>query len=312
MKNYNLEKKRYANIAARCQEKGDPAILAYEGKNIFIRILKKIVGWKKYHAVMQDNHSYIASLAVVTSYACNQNCRGCGQHEPLIKKLPPEKLYINMRQIKEDLDKISLAVDKIGGIAVANGEGFLNRNLSELIDYYSNNPRILRMNVPTNGSIIPQDELLDKISQNGITCTITEYKSVSAEQRNNFIQKLEQHNVKYTVFKGRKWYLHEYDENLKVSEQGAQDKYRHCERFFMLMDGELWKCVPDATRVKAGLRPRREGDSICVKDSSIEEVRKFIEEKSKASYLESCLYCRGCYGSDVIEIPAGEQMKGSI
>ena len=77
----------------------------------------------------------------------------------------------------------------------------------------------------------------------------------------------------------------------------------------MLLDGKLWKCVTDATRVMAGIRPEQENDSLLVRDATIDEVRDFLMKKASVPHIESCYHCRGSVGSMVVEIPAGEQLK---
>lgn len=304
-----LEKIRYAKIAASRRENGEPQILDYKGNNIIKLVLRKIQRIRKTRKILRDNKFYIGEIAVVTDFTCNLNCRGCGQHMPEIKKLPNEMKIVDMEQVYRDLDKISQAVDGIGGIALANGEGFLNKNLEGMMEYYHNNDKILSMNVPTNGTIVPEQNILDKMYQYGVSATITRYKVVPEEKRETVRKKMKEKEISVVTFENRKWQYLEYCPNITASEKEACEKYPHCERFFSIMNGKLWKCVTDATRVMAGIREEREGDSILIKDATVEEVRAFLMEKASLPHLESCYHCRGVVGSMAIEIPAGEQTK---
>jgi len=311
MNNYykQIEKKDYARNAILRRHEGDPAIMGYMGNNPFLVMLRKVTKGLKYYKIMKDNKFYIANLAVVTGYECNLNCNGCGQHTPLIKKMPSECKQVDMEQICKDIDKISAAVDGIGGIAMANGEGFLNPNLEKLMDYYAQNPKILNMNVPTNGSIIPAQSTLKKMKQHNVSATITKYDVIPEEKRQKTIAAFDAAGVTYTVFENRIWYSHEYLPDVSVSEEEAREKYSKCEKFYMLIQGKLWKCEVDATRVFAGIRNEKTGDSICVKDATIEEVRNFLWETANSACLESCLHCRGGSGSLLKVIPAGQQLE---
>ena len=309
-KNYfELEKIRYAKQAASKRQGNEPKILDYAGNNYIKLVYRKICRVIKQEKIMKDNNFYIGPIAVVTDYTCNLNCRGCGQHTPEIKKLPCEAKQIDMEQIYKDLDKISEAVDGISGIALANGEGFLNKNLEGIMEYYHNHPKFLSMNVPTNGTVLPTQNILNKMHEYGVTASITRYEVVPEEKRSAMRKKFKENGIKSTTFESRKWYLHEYCSDRTCSEVEACKKYKECERFFMLLDGKLWKCVTDATRVMAGIRPEQENDSLLVRDATIDEVRDFLMKKASVPHIESCYHCRGSVGSMVIEIPAGEQLK---
>lgn len=311
MKNYymEMEKRSYASAAILRRQDGDPQIMGYTGNNPVLAAYRKIRKAGKYYRILYDHKFYIGSLAVVTGFDCNLNCTGCGQHTPLIKKLPAQSRQIDIGQIYRDLDKISDAVDGIGGIALANGEGFLNKYAGGCIDYFASNPKILNMNIPTNGSVMPSKELLKKMRDHQVSATITKYRAVPEERRQQMIRLFRQYGITYTVFEDRKWYLHEYLPGVCSTGQEAHEKYKHCDKFFMLLQGRLWKCETDATRVFAGIRKEAEGDSICIKDAATTEIRKFLWEKSHLPYIESCRHCRGSRGSLVKEIPSGRQIR---
>lgn len=304
-----LEKCRYAKEAASQRWNKENKMLDYKGNNLFKLVYRKLFRIMKERKILKDDKFYIGYLAVATDYTCNLNCRGCGQHTPEIKKISEEQKKIDILQIFKDLDKISQAVDGIGGLALANGEGFLNKNLEQVMDYYHNNPKILSMNVPTNGTVIPNATVLDKMSEYGVSATITRYEVVPEQKREALRKVLRAKKIRFTTFENRKWQYHEYCPELSSTEKETCHKYYNCERFFMLLNGELWKCVTDATRVFAGLREKREGDSLVVQDATVEEVRDFLEKKANLTHLESCYHCRGGVGSMVIHIPAGEQIK---
>lgn len=308
MDNITLEKRNYATTLLRHNYDGKHKILDYKGNNVFIKTWRYFLRYFYTHRIINDNKVYIANLAVVTSFACNLNCDGCGQHTPILKNMSIAKKKIDMEQVCRDIDKIVASVDGVAGIAVANGEGFLNQNLDKLLDYYISSKKIPYMNIPTNGSVIPSDDTLKKMHDAKVSCSITKYEVIPEKRRQEFISKLDKYNVRYSVFEDRKWFLHEYVPSLQVSPKDAKKKTQQCERYFMLIDGELWKCEVDATRVKAGIRPMREDDCIVVKVSTPEEIRAFVLRKLSLDYLESCLYCRGGSGPDVVSLPAGKQI----
>lgn len=312
MKDYykKLEKKRYARAAILRKHDGDPAIMGYQGRNIFMICCRKLRKAMKYFHILRDDKFYIGQLSVVVDFKCNLNCDGCGQHMPLLKEMPSECKQVDMEQIYRDLDKISDAVDGIGGIGVGNGEGFLFSGVIGLIDYYARNPKILNMNIPTNGSVLPAEEVLKKMRDNKVSATVTKYDVIPEERRKKVTDLLTKYKIIYTVFYDRVWFLHEYLPEITSSKKEATIKYCHCERFFLLMQGKLWRCVTDATRTFVGIREERKGDSICVKDATVEEIRDFLWEKTHIPYLESCLHCRGIKGSMAKKIPAGKQLKG--
>lgn len=304
----NLEQKRYYKIARSVWTENDPFILKYDGNNIIKKIYKQFVKCiKDIKTKKNEKMLYISYLAVVCSFECNLNCIGCGQHTPYIKKLDEKERNIDFNKVLRDLERVYSIVDGIGGLALANGEGFLNPNLEGIIDYYSSKPNILSINIPTNGSIVPDDAILEKMVKNNVTATITKYDCIPEEKRRDLMSEFKRRGIKYTYYDNREWYDHEYIEDIICDEKEAIKKYKHCERYFMLMQGKLWKCEVQATGVYAGKRPLFEDDYIEIDSSTDEEIRDFISRKCEARCIESCRHCRGGCGSMVKVIPAGEQ-----
>lgn len=310
MNYYKLEKERYAHERVRVRETGDAAIIDYRGKNVFKILYRKLYKAVKYYRIMCDRKFYIGNFALVTSYKCDLRCKGCGQHTPIIAKMKEEDKKLDIDLILSNMDKICQCVDGIGSLSIAIGEGFLNENLLKVIEYFGHNDKICYMNVPTNGSVIPNDDILEAMSKYKVTATITRYECIPQKKVDALIKKFDEYGIRYTIFQDRQWVDTSLTKGLNHTEKENREKYRNCERFWMLINNnELWKCVVCATAAFVGEVDKREEDYIDVKNADKRQLRKFLEKYSSIDYLHGCTMCHGCTGDHIVKIPAGEQMR---
>lgn len=104
-------------------------------------------------------------LAFHITTCCTLNCRLCVNMMPIFKKRGIAK-HIPLQQIKDEIDAVFQIYDFIEDVTISGGEPLLHPNLSEIIEHcmeYKKQFNVLR--VFSNGTIIPQQELIDQIRQ---------------------------------------------------------------------------------------------------------------------------------------------------
>jgi len=145
-------------------------------------------------------------LGVSVGQACNYKCRDCANFAPYAK---PENLRYSLNEIKMDIDRTMVYFERVDKFHIQGGEPFVYTELGELITYIANNySDIIRsVQIGTNGSILPSNELLDIISKYGVTVRISNYKR--EENHSRLIDKLKERNIKYKIYnfagKKTKW-----------------------------------------------------------------------------------------------------------
>lgn len=278
--------------------------------SIFEYWVRKFLKGVYFIKIMSSKNIYLNRFALVTSYRCTLNCEGCGQHTPFIAQMPKEKRTINMEQVKDSMNRLLSAVGGIKIIGLANGEAFINENLLEAIEYIGNCNQILQLNLPTNGTVVPDMEILLAMKKYGVTATITKYPCVPWEKIEKLKTAFDQLGIQYSVYEDREWFDMGKFDDLTCTVNELKEKYRNCEKYWILINNtELWKCVIYSTAVFCGHEEKRREEYVDLSKSSIAQIKRHIMQVANQPYLDVCARCHGMYGKDAITIPAGKQIK---
>lgn len=279
-----------------------------KGRNSFVSQLQAYILKRIYFLrIMLDKGIYLNTLAIVTSYKCTLNCDGCGQHTPLIREMDQRKKMIHMERLKRNLNRLLSSVNGINHVGIAIGEAFVNENLLETIELVGNCEKIMSMNLPTNGTVLPKTEILNAMKKYHVSATITKYPCVAQEKIDQLTNLFDQYGILYSVYEDRTWYDLGTFEVLNCTPKENQLKYKNCERQWILMnESELWKCVVHATAVFCG-KEKKTNDFVDLKQSG-KDIRQKIYHIASKPYLEPCTRCHGMSGKDAITIPAGRQI----
>ena len=139
------------------------------------------------------------ALNVSVSEVCNLRCKHCNALMPCYDK--PQ--YSKLDDVINDMD-IILTGRNIHHINLEGGEPFLWKPLAKLIYYLNNRPEIYRYIVPiTNGTIIPDEELLGALSLSKVRVKISDYEKFS--RLDQLVDVLKKHGVRYWIHQ-QKWY----------------------------------------------------------------------------------------------------------
>lgn len=90
----------------------------------------------------------------VTTY-CNLNCKDCADLIPYTKSC-----HYDYALFLEDIQKVLEAVDGIHEILLGGGEIFLYPHMNEVIECFLNSPKVGKVIIVTNGTIMPSEACL--------------------------------------------------------------------------------------------------------------------------------------------------------
>lgn len=261
---------------------------------------------------------YFSSISFLPSTACNLNCRNCLNFNPFAKQF-----YVReWNDLKKDVDLFFSCVDRIMLFHVSGGEPMLYKHIADLIEYISKNygDRIDTLRTVTNGTVVPEDEVLEKLSQSGIEITVDDYRESVPyfdEKFDELIRKLEAYHIKYYINKADSW-IDLAPERTDYSGMSDEQLERHrtdCNQSWQeLRNGKLYSCNYAAYATVAGI-----GGG----EQDVEEVydlREYTPEKAKElvefrlgyttkGYTEFCKKCRGFTAENRLYIKPAEQMK---
>ncbi len=247
------------------------------------------------------NMVFFASESVLPTTICNLNCRDCLNFKPYIKRHYIESL----ETLKEDIDLFFHAVDLVYRFQITGGEPLLYKDLILLIEYIDKNYRnkIIRFELVTNGTIIPDDQLCEVLKRKNIYVFLDDYRiSMQNIDRcyENIYWKLKKYGIIFADNYVENWirmYIPEEDEGLELSEQALQQKYFKCSApWSSLRNGKISSCNYAMYAEKAGLCEIYEKDAYDLRQFSEEKKKELVEFRLRyceRGYMEFCKKCGG-------------------
>ncbi len=246
---------------------------------------------------MQKGDKYIISrIAVSVTNQCSLRCRDCNNLMPYCK----EKFTIDVKEQIRDLQKLLYYVDGIMNVEVIGGEPFVYRQLPELLKYLCDEPKIKFIEITSNGTVLPVEQILDLLKNPKVCVLISDYGKVNSKKANETYQYLRQNQVCVQNLKNRKWIDSGGIERRKKTRMRLKYEYFHCFArgdCRTLYKGRLYVC---------GRAPVLDELGILTDHSSFVDIRgmnvdwmagrKILDNFFKNDYAESCAYCD--YSSD--------------
>lgn len=263
-------------------------------------------------------------LAFYVTLRCNLKCKLCAVYAPYYK----EPFHPTLEYLNQCIDQYFNIVERVRLFSISGGEPLLRNDLPLIINkihQYEN--RIDRLEIITNGTIIPSDELIDSLQQFRIQLNflVDDYgqdKSVNALAA----------SVKFRKIDGASVTLRDYhsDEmhcggwvNYGISVDSPQKSIEETKRLFSkcsypqkldfctsMVNGKLYSCTQLRRLIEIGVLDPDPSEVFDLFDPN--QSAESIWERIKALYdvdmLSACAYCNGIC-DDSIRYPAAEQLS---
>lgn len=241
---------------------------------------------------------FFTSQSIVPSTACNLNCRDCLNFNPHMKK----HIVYTVEQVKENIDLFFNAVDLIYRFQFTGGEPLLYPNLREVIKYTKDkyDSQIIRLEMVTNGTVVPSDEMCQFLSENAIYVFLDDYTmsldQVHCEKRKEIEQKFKEFNVNYCNNYVEKWYSL-YPNDYVRNEEESEKFYDICKNpFSSVENGYIESCNYALYAEKAGLVKMFEEEKYDLTKydkSKRKELLEFRLRYNEKGYAALCSKCKG-------------------
>lgn len=258
---------------------------------------------------------YFMSVSMLPSTACNLNCELCLNFNPYAGKPDVRSLA----QVKEDIDLFFQAVDYVMLYHVSGGEPFLYPHFAEVIEYLGTRyrDRILTLRTVTNGTVVPPDSLLQRLSEIDFEITVDDYREAVPESKEDFdllIQKLQKYQIKYEVNKAESWIdlaPTRTDHSMWTKEQ-LTEHFDNCAQTWQeLRDGKLYSCNYDGYATVAGINEEQKEEVYDLRNFRPEQKKELVEFRlgyNEKGYTNLCKHCRGFYmDNPVVGQPAAQK-----
>lgn len=237
---------------------------------------------------------------------CNLRCKHCGFLMPYFKN----PVDFPVEDLVKYMDRLLDAVNAIQIFRILGGEPFLYKDIAVIVRKALTSPKIKTIDIVTNGTIIPPQEVLDLMKNNPrIKIQISHYGKVSRNAEK--IKSLCDENgvvceIRYP--ESKTWF----------NTGGLQDRGRSkaelmrqlkrcgniCRNFH---NGRLYFCPRASFGSKLGM-PDNPNDFVdMTQDVDRKTLRKQIFELNQRRFIAACNYCSE--GTDeCVPVPVAEQM----
>ena len=238
----------------------------------------------------------IPYVEVVITPSCNLNCKGCANFMPLYQL----KKSVSTEQIKQTVSALLSVSGRVDVLKLIGGEPFLHPELSELLTFVLGNPKVKKVMLTTNGSIVPSEQVLNVMSNKRVHVIISDYPTVN---HTCMIEALEKYGVSFTLLKFENWEDYGGAELRKLSESELTKSYALCSAASCktLYGNKLFSCPRSAHGDFLNLFEESPENSPVICGVSAKELKQNIKRLYKTKYLTACDYCNPPWAREEIE-----------
>lgn len=248
------------------------------------------------------------SLDICVSEVCNLRCKNCTSLMPCYQK----PRHFELEDVFQDINTV-LCERKLHHLAIEGGETFLWKPLPNLLRKLCKLQNLIEIIVITNGTILPDSELLKALRHPKVVVQISDYGAIS--RKDELLPILKKEHISYWLT-SQKW-----------SELSAFHKEKLCgeELSFVvndccklggngdpyLVDGMLFRCPIQGNLHRLNIYKSDPKDFVDIRQSDTakvqREISEFMDVKQQPRIIELCRHCNG-RGHSGIEVPPAEQL----
>ena len=243
-----------------------------------------------------DNIICMKELVLPITTKCSLRCEKCAAGMQYIS----EPMDVDFNTVIDDFNRMIELIDWTDRLSIIGGEPFLNRNLDIILQNINLNPlskkKIGYVQIITNGTIVPSDDICKAIADTGTLVFISNYGRLS-RSLDQLCNKLCAYGITYAVSDKSMWSdCEQLNDNCIVQDTKTRLFRRHedcCERCHEVFRGKFYLCGLLKTMSLIGITPYNKDNYVDIYD---------IKAKSNiAEYIScnnplptACSWCNGC------------------
>lgn len=263
------------------------------------------------------NECVLAKIDTVITSRCTLRCKNCNMFIPYAK----ETCDFPFERLKENFDAFFDSVDFVYEYTLLGGEPFLHTELPRILHYLMEcySERIGRINLISNGTVIPNGELLELMKQHNMTVHISDYTAtVDYKKRLAAVEAaLAAHGIEYYVIPNNVWKDVVYPRDGYCAAHPKEHMNTCGHSTHSVDDGKLYWCDPAfAAECFTGF-PSRPDDFLDLREnqrtygkeqSSLNIFRYLLGDVNARGYMSICQSCAGIGRDNENVVKAGVQM----
>lgn len=246
---------------------------------------------------------------------CTLKCKNCNMFVPHYS----EKLVYPLQTLKDEFDLLFSKVDYVFCITLLGGEPLLYPQITEFVQYLFDNYKenIGTIKIITNGTVVPKDEFFSIMKKYPVWISISDYTNQVqyAGKLNQFIEKIKQYSMEYTVTKMGTWNDFYFPaRQIKIDSNKCAAHMKECSPIFHgYNDKKIYYCHVAWSAEKMGKFKLSENDYVDLTKIKGDEARHHIAEHClgivDGGFISFCQFCGGCGKDNTSCVIAGEQIK---
>ncbi len=306
----SVQNKYYLQIEKQLEEFGQIKSIDYISGNEYEKILRCILFY-------YENKIYIPTIQISLTERCTLKCKKCA-HACNYVNGSKEDLLLD--SVKSTIDLFFKYVDYVHEFVLIGGEPFLYGNLLECIEYlgWKYKKKIGVLSITTNGTIIPNSDILETCKQYDVTIRISNYLKTLSYLENKIIRLtnlLDKYEIRYFLEdKESTWVDYGFDYvDRKATPQELEKIFDECwTACHEIRNHRFYFCVMARSVSENMNRGIGLDDYLDLNAIDVEGGKSFLFAYamgySEKGYLDMCNYC---HGKDSINYPieAAVQMK---
>jgi hypothetical protein len=253
------------------------------------------------------NKLIITACELVVTERCTLKCRDCANLMQYYKK--PEDIPYD--SIVSAFDNFMDTIDLLIELRIIGGELFLYKDLKKILERYIEDEKIRNISLPTNGTIIPNEEILKIIKNDKVRVHISNY-GINNYLIQDLVSELNKRNIHY--------YLHDYTywfnfgdlikrnySNDQLTSIFSTCKTSHCHTLYR---GKFYLCPRSAHCTRLKITEDDETENVDFREigSALKKRCELKRLLSDTKCIKACAYCNG-FNPLSEKIPAAVQVN---
>lgn len=259
----------------------------------------------------KNGTTVLNTVSVSLTEKCSLRCENCAAFIPYYEN----PINYNKETIINSIKIFSQSVDAIDILTMFGGEPLLHSDLIEICTEASKLKNVKRVQLITNGTLLPSLSIFESLSSMVMTIHISNYGALSTKKdeismqckKNGIILEIDEEDSMWSKL----------GDLIPYNRTEAEKKtlFGNCWRSSksnLIIDGEFYLCSMSAFGTKIGIVPKKKEDYVDLvkQHTSHKEIKNQLYNLiNNTEYLNACDYCEIILNHPT---PAAQQVKGVI
>lgn len=235
----------------------------------------------------------VRSLDVVVTEKCSLRCRDCSN----LMQFYVHPVDCGAEELLAAVQRFMASIDYLFEFRVLGGEPFVYRSLPRVVNALAANTHVGKLVLFTNGTLIPQADVLHALRHPNVTVRISDYGPLS-RKCGELVDVLRREGVDCFVDRPDAWHDCARFARHEQSREATEALFANCctNDTLTLLHGRLYHCPFSAHGQNLDALPRDPSDFVDLtvepsdRSSLRETLRAFVEDKKS---LAACSWCEG-------------------